>query len=265
MTAVLGLTLACSTLTGRQPTPILKATSTAPATAAPVSYDGEWTGTTSQGLEISFTVIDDAVTEIFIQATLEAAGCTSSLETHGTFTTPHAIEAQSFSAGEGSVNPAYDFRGTFTSADSASGTIRYETTSGCPGTVQVEWSAARQAASPDAAIPRAGAWTGVPAVAFRVDEAGDISAFHIEIEVHLSGTCTVDVEAVEVAPDGSFEFQFGDSTVEDANLITGQFDGSESVAGTYSRALFCVDPDTGQGVMSLSAEDGTWNAEWSEP
>jgi hypothetical protein len=216
-------------------------------------------------MEISFAVVDNAVTEILIRAKLQGSNCTAEMETTGNFTNSLPIANGTFTAGKGSVNPVYAFTGTFTSADSASGTLKYENSTGCTGTIEVDWSATKGPESSSAALPKAGEWTGEPGVSFQVGEDGQIHNFHIEIEIPFSGTCTVDAESVYVALDGTFRFKFGETEIEDANIIAGSFDGQTSVSGTYSQSLFCVDPDTGQGIMSVSGDPGDWSANWTAP
>lgn len=235
-------------------------------TSTPVpNYEGVWSGTTSQGKPISFVVEGDAVTTYSIQAEMQGVGCSSKVESTIGLNAP--IVDRAFEDSTEIGDATHVIQGSFDSDSSASGTLQYAGTVGCSGRVEVEWTATKgsESSNSGSAAAKAGQWAGEPAVSFQVGEDGQMRDFHIEIEIPLSGTCTVDMESVEVAPDGTFSFRFGDTDVEDANVIQGKFDGQTSASGTYSQALFCVNPETGQGVMSLTADKGAWSAEWTTP
>jgi hypothetical protein len=227
-------------------------------------YDGAWNGTTSQGKPISFVVESNAVTSFSLQAEAQGNGCTTKVESTLGMNVPIVDGAFEHSTKVGDAT--HTIQANFSSGTSASGTLYYAGTVGCSGEVEVQWTAERGAAAPAAApgSPRAGHWTGDSSIAFQVDDDGQIRDFHIEIEIPFSGTCTVEAQSVEVASDGSFRFQFGDSEVEDANIIEGRFDTDTSVTGTYSQALFCEDAGTGEGIMSFG-EAGEWSARWTGP
>jgi hypothetical protein len=118
-------------------------TDTPEPTPTPISYDGEWKGATSQDLKLSFTVVNNGLTSIAIKAKLEGAGCTVTMETTGTFTTPYPIENGTFTIASGGGGTDHTFTGTFTSPDSASGTLEYVNTGGCSGTIKVDWTATK--------------------------------------------------------------------------------------------------------------------------
>ena len=118
-------------------------TDTPEPTPTPISYDGEWKGVTSQDIALSFTVAENKITIIGIKAKLEGAGCTVTMETTGKFTIPYPIENGTFTVASGGGGTDHTFIGTFTSPDSASGTLEYVNTGGCSGTIKVDWTAAR--------------------------------------------------------------------------------------------------------------------------
>lgn len=91
------------------------------AGAAPASYDGTWTGTTSQGKSISITVVSNAVTTITMgwHAT---GGCTVDGTTTTTFTPPRALSGNTFSLTiSGTV--AITLNGSFSSTSAGNGTF----------------------------------------------------------------------------------------------------------------------------------------------
>lgn len=119
------------------------------------SYDGNWKGTTSQGLEITFTISHNAIITMTLQAELKGKDCTQTLETSmestinptaeatGNFTPIHPIENDSFTiANDNSNGTAYTFIGTFSSLEDASGTMEYAVTNGnCSVTKTFDWNA----------------------------------------------------------------------------------------------------------------------------
>jgi hypothetical protein len=104
--------------------------------ATPGFYAGTWTGTTSQGLPLSFTVTGDAITRI--EARFRIGICT--ITTTVTASLPISGDSFSGSLGNQGIN------GTFTAADTAAGTGFYTSTNpACLGTATVSWNATRPA------------------------------------------------------------------------------------------------------------------------
>jgi hypothetical protein len=263
--STLAVSLACGLfpLSGTEATAADTPTAVPSATSTPIpNYDGSWSGSTSQGKPISLVVEGNVVTKYEIQLEMQGVGCSSKVESTIVLSAPVVDAGFDDEAVIGDATHAIE--GQFTSDAEASGTLQYSGTAGCSGSVEIEWTAAKGAAPAGSDGPKPGRWAGEPAVSFLVAEDGGIRDFHIEIKVPLSDSCIVDVRSVDVQPDGTFRFQFGDSQVEDANLITGKFEGPDAVSGTYSGSLFCVDSATGQGFMSLG-DDGAWTAGWVSP
>lgn len=118
------------------------ALSSAPARAEAPSpaqtYDGTWSGTTSQNQPLAFTVAGNAVTTISSKFLLGSCSATT------TVTTTLPIIGDSFN---GSLYNQ-GISGTFISATSAAGTGYFISSSpGCLDTVTVSWSATRAAPS----------------------------------------------------------------------------------------------------------------------
>ncbi len=143
-----------SATTTHTATPPPTETPTVAPTPTPIRYDGQWSGTTSQDMKILFKVVDNGITEISFKAKLAGTGCTSEVETTSTFSKPLLVEDGAFTTDSDSGNASYTFQGSFTSADSISGTLQYESKVGCPARVEVDWSAIRgsESSSPVASI-----------------------------------------------------------------------------------------------------------------
>ena len=128
-----------------------------------VNYDGDWKGTTSQDLEVTFTVARNGISKIKFQAKWDGLNCSSNTETTietstqgidptaealGSFPPANPINndatfalAQDTSNIDGS---AYTISGTFLSPQKASGIIEYVVTSGsCQGATKFDWTATK--------------------------------------------------------------------------------------------------------------------------
>ena len=110
------------------------------ATPTPASeLDGNWSGTTSQGQTISFTIVNRSFTRFSVS--YQIGGCGAIVTT--TFGNPQVITGNTFTVFQG-VPPATTIRtdGTFNSDTSASGTISI---TGTPcGNANVTWTATKQ-------------------------------------------------------------------------------------------------------------------------
>jgi len=123
------------------------------------NYEGDWKGTTSQGLEITFTVAYNAISSMKFRAEWEGVNCKKTIEIKmetkisptaeatSNFTPPNLIKNGTFIISQDTSKvdgEAYTFTGTFSSFDEVSGTIEYAVTSGsCQGTKQFEWTATK--------------------------------------------------------------------------------------------------------------------------
>lgn len=111
------------------------------------TYDGDWAGTTSQGYEISFTVINDQVTTFKIKYKIVGFYCTSTVTSSlsGNF----SITANSFSVSTSSFDfdcndhrEDRDFIGVFDDASTCSGSLEVESCY-CDGQESGTWEAFR--------------------------------------------------------------------------------------------------------------------------
>lgn len=113
------------------------------------AYDGTWSGTTSDGKTIGFTIANNAFTTFSL--TYNAAACGTSGGVNITYTTPQPISGSSFtisSSGSPPVRIAFSVQGTFSSGTTASGTIGFTITlsfpvGNCSTSYNVTWTASR--------------------------------------------------------------------------------------------------------------------------
>ncbi len=107
----------------------------------PVSYDGTWVGTTSQGGAFSFTVSGNAVSTVTIEYSL-TGNCSPSPSGEATTYTPaRPISGKTFS-----ISGSSSYSGTFNSATAASGIFNIDFTGnppGCSSTANGTWTAAQ--------------------------------------------------------------------------------------------------------------------------
>lgn len=125
-------------------------------------YDGDWKGTTSQDLEITFTVARNGIAKMKFQAKWEGLNCSRTFETTietstqgidptaealGNFPPANPINNATFTLAQDTSNTdgtAYTITGTFLSPQKATGIIEYVVTSGsCQGTKQFDWTATK--------------------------------------------------------------------------------------------------------------------------
>lgn len=137
-------TLAAGTYTAT--VPVLSAVaSNSPQTVAvsftvapqPISYSGSWTGTTSQGHPVSFTVVNNAITTItFAVGATGSCGAFTATTTR-TFPTPLPITGAAFGysdPGSGSLATTNGASGTFSGAKTASGSVNHSRVQSPPST-----------------------------------------------------------------------------------------------------------------------------------
>ncbi len=105
------------------------------------SLDGAWTGTTSEGRAVSFTISGGKLTQISFGAVVVGSGCSSGM-THSSSglqaTVTNTIEHTRSLSGTDST-----LFGTFGSNKTASGWLKITTSQGCAGTGIATWSATR--------------------------------------------------------------------------------------------------------------------------
>ncbi|MFQ5613135.1 MAG: fibronectin type III domain-containing protein [Anaerolineae bacterium] len=118
----------------------LPPTATPTVTPTPASeLDGTWVGTTSQGVEISFTIVNRSFTRF--TSGYQIGGCGATVTTN--FGTPQEITGNTFVITQGGGFVAtVNTNGTFNSDTSASGTL---TVTGTPcGNATATWTATKQ-------------------------------------------------------------------------------------------------------------------------
>ena len=108
---------------------------------APVDPVGVWSGTTSQGRAVAFTVTSQGITEATIAYRVVGAFCTADVEiTIGG--APVAIVNNEFETEFGIGSAILTVAGKFNSSTAASGTLVVDDFN-CDGTVTTNWSATK--------------------------------------------------------------------------------------------------------------------------
>lgn len=106
---------------------------------APASYDGTWSGTTSQGKSFSFNVSGGSVSNIYLGYSL--SGNCSPSPIGSQLYSNYAINGKSFS-----TTGSLIISGSFSSGNNASGSFTINFTgnpTGCSSTASGTWSAAK--------------------------------------------------------------------------------------------------------------------------
>ncbi len=117
-------------------------------TAPGKNYNGTWSGTTSQGKTVSFTVANNMITSITVGLLFQVCGVEVSIQGSPT----QNITGNRFSythQGGGSFETSYTIAGTFSSNGSISGNLQFSFRSGYPFTTCTEnagatWSATKK-------------------------------------------------------------------------------------------------------------------------
>jgi hypothetical protein len=141
---------------------ILGAKETPESSSNTVNYDGDWKGTTSQDMEVTFTVARNGINKMKFQAKWDGLNCSRTFETTietstqaidptaealGNFPPANPINNATFSLAQDTSSTdgtAYTITGTFLSSQKASGIIEYVVTSGsCQGTKKFDWTATK--------------------------------------------------------------------------------------------------------------------------
>lgn len=105
-------------------------------------YSGSWSGNTSQGKSISFTIVDNAITHFSFEFDwLSDTGCSVSGTVSNDLGTPLPISGNTFTISGTIPNLSYAFNGTFSSAATATGTLNLTASGTCPSTASPTWSA----------------------------------------------------------------------------------------------------------------------------
>lgn len=105
-------------------------------------YSGSWSGTTSQGKSISFTVVDNAITHFSFEFEwISGTGCTVSGTVSNNYDTPLTISGNTFAISGTIPGLSYTFNGTFSSETTANGTSNLTASGTCQSTASPTWSA----------------------------------------------------------------------------------------------------------------------------
>ncbi len=114
------------------------------------SFDGNWSGTTSQGKSLSFTIAQNAATSITQAVTISTSCSSTDTITSTTTLNPSALTGNALSITVKSPPLTYTITGTFSGA-SASGTIAYSYSTNifttCTGSANVTWTATKPSSS----------------------------------------------------------------------------------------------------------------------
>jgi len=108
-------------------------------------YSGSWSGTTSQGKDISFTISNNAFTQFMFGWAIGSSYGDLTIN----YTTPKAISGSTFTisgsvlvmAYPSTIYLNYSVSGTFTSSTTASGTANFYFSGGASGSSSATWSA----------------------------------------------------------------------------------------------------------------------------
>jgi len=112
-------------------------------------YSGSWSGTTSQGRTIAFTVVDNAITTFSFGFEVSGPGVTSSGTITINYSTPHSISGNTFTISGTSILTtwpstiyfSHEFNGTFSSPTAASGDMTFTLSGGTSGSASGTWTA----------------------------------------------------------------------------------------------------------------------------
>lgn len=115
---------------------------TVPISQAGASFDGNWSGTTSQGKSFTFTVTGNGISTFTLNWSTTGGSCSATGTTTTTFNPPQAISGSSFSLSVPG-SPAISISGTFASANSASGNFSVTNPFGCPSSGSGTWNATK--------------------------------------------------------------------------------------------------------------------------
>lgn len=105
-------------------------------------YSGSWSGTTSRGKSISFTIVDNAITHFSFEFEWQSGtGCSVSGNVSNDYGTPVPISGNTFTISGTIPDLSYTFNGTFSSAATANGTSNLTASGTCPSTDSPTWLA----------------------------------------------------------------------------------------------------------------------------
>ena len=204
------------------------------------SYDGTWSGTTSQGKRLSFTVSGSAVASTTVGYKIVGASCTVEGSSYTTYSSPTKIAGSTLTVVNSGSDLSYTIQGTFTSGSSASGTVNlaYHSYGGgfsCDGTANASWSAQKKTLVPPT-VNLNGKWMGTCSSSLL--NTNPITLNLSQSEDWLSGTYTVTGMA-----DGLIDGTVSGNTVDFLLTQTttgcaGNFVGAATVVGDTMKFTF---------------------------
>jgi hypothetical protein len=117
-----------------------------------LDVNGTWNGTTSQGKQISFRVVNNNLDSLTFGYKIQGDFCTTEGTIWVTFSNPKAISGKTFTdamTGSGPSSTSYTIEGTFNSSTSASGKldVSFKQSSpnpSCKGSANLTWNAMKQ-------------------------------------------------------------------------------------------------------------------------
>ncbi len=158
------------------------------------TYDGSWSGTTSQGKAVSFEVSSNAIPQLAIAGDISAVGCSGSFEQTTQFGFPEPITGSTFSitrntSAGGAIS--FTFSGSFSSPTSASGSLTFHNNPIpgvpiCVGSGSATWTATRAGGTPPVDSPIDGVLAVVGSL-----EGGFGSFFKTTIQMFNDSSSTV--------------------------------------------------------------------------
>jgi len=113
------------------------------------NYSGSWSGTTSQDESISFTVVDNGISQLMFGYRVKVPGTKITGAINLTYSEPVSINGNTFTIG-GSATISYyptiiemlfSFDGTFSSRTAAKGTMKFTLSGGASGDISGTWTA----------------------------------------------------------------------------------------------------------------------------
>lgn len=153
-----------------------------PAGATAPVYDGSWTGVTSQGSPISFTIVNNSLCSLQIAVSISGAYCNISIEPTVAINPGKSLTGNQFDFSTTFGNVPFSVHGEYGPADSFSGVIHASSTQ-CDGTVDIAWNATKHTQSQ---INLTGTWIGTYSTSLIA--TSDVTFNLTQTEAQYSGT-----------------------------------------------------------------------------
>lgn len=136
----------------------LLAACSSPAVPSPAGYAGSWSGTTAQGMPISFTIsAEEAVTTLTVGHAFNGCSASQTFSSLSLRIAPMvscipgpcpasvtSFRSFDYAAGNSFSEPSIDVHGLFPSAARAEGTVNFRNYPGCGTAIGVSWTATRR-------------------------------------------------------------------------------------------------------------------------